>query len=92
MPGVAVTSHIPGSADPTCTLASRSVAASAGRGRSEACMSATTIDAMLAARAALLTCHTARCSAPTTAIAPPPEGCAPAEAPASCHTVSYRCS
>eukprot|EP00964_Phaeocystis_antarctica_P157228 scaffold127347_cov93-Phaeocystis_antarctica.AAC.1 len=54
-------------------------------------MSATTIDAMLAARAALPPCHTARCSAPTTAIAPPPGSCAPAEAPASRHTVSYRC-
>eukprot|EP00964_Phaeocystis_antarctica_P095596 scaffold62036_cov73-Phaeocystis_antarctica.AAC.1 len=92
MPGVAETSHTRGSADPTCALASRSVAASAGSGRSEACMSATTIDAMLAARAALPPCHTARCSAPTTAIAPPPGGCVPAEAPASRHTVSYRCS
>eukprot|EP00964_Phaeocystis_antarctica_P040597 scaffold23206_cov82-Phaeocystis_antarctica.AAC.2 len=55
-------------------------------------MSATTIDAMLAARAALPPYHTARCSAPTTTIAPPAAGCVLAEASASRHTVSYRCS
>eukprot|EP00964_Phaeocystis_antarctica_P096027 scaffold62400_cov70-Phaeocystis_antarctica.AAC.2 len=88
MLGVAETSHTRGSADPTCALASCSVAASAGSGRSEACMSATTIDVMLATRTALPPCHAARCSAPTTAIAAPPGSCAPAEAPASCHTPS----
>eukprot|EP00964_Phaeocystis_antarctica_P163165 scaffold138848_cov130-Phaeocystis_antarctica.AAC.1 len=47
---------------------------------------------MLAARAALPLCHPASCSAPTRAIDPPLGGCALAEAPASRHTVSYRCS
>eukprot|EP00964_Phaeocystis_antarctica_P031288 scaffold17710_cov92-Phaeocystis_antarctica.AAC.5 len=66
----AETNHTRGGEGPTCELTSCSVAASAGSGKSEACMSATMIDAILAARAAPRP-RNAFCRSEPTTIAPP---------------------